>query len=151
MRSVSFDSAPVKAGGGGGSGTLFKLGATPLIAFNSRRRRQDMRCKFAMSEASGSAPYAILRVKESSTRPVADDNSGDKHSSTTPRNVSRRRDGADPERNVIGKIGSRRGKCETLLFYPRTSAIVDRNRKGGESAQHGIRRRPVWNKQQVHL
>src|SRR6266702_2998452 len=104
MRCVSFDSGTTShalVGGGGGSEYLV---AYRYCKFNSRRRRQDMRCKFAMSEASGNAAYATLRVKASSTRPVADDNSGDKHPGTTSRNVSCRRHGAEPERNVAGRI-----------------------------------------------
>src|SRR6266571_4111941 len=106
MRCVSFDSgttSPVLVGGGGDSGYLVSCG---YCKFNSRRRRQDMRCKFAMSEASGSALYSTLRVRASSTRPVADDNSGDKHLGTTSRKVSCRRHGAEPERNVAGRISS---------------------------------------------
>src|SRR6266571_7338554 len=106
MRSVSFKSgttSPALAGGGGELGVML---ISRWVTFNSRRRRQDMRCKFAMNEASGSAPYATLRVKSSSTRPVVDDNSGDKHLGTTSCNVSRLRDGAEPERNVAGRISS---------------------------------------------
>src|SRR6266702_288044 len=103
MRSVSLESgttSPALAGGGRELGVMLKA---LKLNFNSRRRRQDMRCKSLMSEASGSALHPTLRVKASSTMPIADDNSGDKHSGTTSRNVSCRRDGVEPERNLAGR------------------------------------------------
>src|SRR6266702_658639 len=44
------------------------------------------------------------------------------------------------------------GKCEILfLFRPGRGAIVDQNRKAGETSQHRFLRRPAWSKQQVHI
>lgn len=79
IRSVSFGSgtiSPVLAGGNwwawGVSSSL-----SIYLHINSRRRRQDMNCKFSMSRASGTEPH-LLRVKASSTRFVVEDSSGDK-------------------------------------------------------------------------
>ena len=70
MRSVRFDSGTIStalAGGSGGEMGAVVTGNQLLETFtnlNSRRRRQDMRCKFVTREASGGLRYATTRAKD---------------------------------------------------------------------------------------